>query len=419
MVIEKENISNSFNYNGLPCLYKNGKYILFDPFSIKAASFKEKEMLFEQDTKDKLKNAGFILNNYAEFHKKKNEKHYTFILTTDCNLACDYCYTQSKNEKQYLEAETAIQVFEKTIENYDKQIFIQYFGGEPTLNFLALKKITDYIKSKNNKTFFYITTNGVISENVLNYLLENNFGFYLSLDGTKEFNDISRKTLDNKGSYDNIIKTLEKIINKNLAVKVRTTVTEKNVSNMPRFAEEMFLKGVKLLHLTPVAKVGNATNYSDFQNEKFQDLFIENLEMVLNLAKKHQAKVITPISLTLKRPMLPYCKIFDDNQKIIITPEGKQTLCFGAQGEFNPISNKFILSQNSAEYNKSLKDELLFSYKENLQTNCKQCFAQFFCQGGCFAENFAENKSFTILNTNWCNFNKKIAYFLIMRIIEN
>ncbi len=424
MQIEKDNINNSFNYNGLPCVYAKGKYFLFDPYSIKAASFKEKKKLFEQETINKLTETGFVLNNYAEFHQKKNEKHYTFILTTDCNLACDYCYTQSKNEKKYLDANLAINIFEQTTEKYDQQLFIQYFGGEPSLNFSTLRKITEYIKSKNDKAFFYITTNGVMPDNVLKYLCDNNFGFYLSIDGTKEYHDLSRKTLENGGSYDNVINTLDVILSKKLSVKIRTTVTEKNVENMPTFAEQLFLKGAKLLHFAPIVKVGNAKDYSDFQCERFQDQFIENLSIVLDLAKKYNAKVITPISLSLKRPLLPYCKIFDDTQKIIITPEGKQTLCFGAQGEFNPISNKFVFASfksnpNSIEYNYSIKEELLSSFQANLKNNCKLCFAQFFCQGGCFAENFAENKSFTILNQDWCNFNRKIAYFLIMRIIEN
>lgn len=421
----KLSIESSLNFHGLPCLYINGKYILFDPFTLKKVTFNNLNWINDEYELKKLESEGITLyEKMPQYTEPKDEKHFTFILTTDCNLGCSYCYTESKRKKLNLSPSVVLRILDSEIgENYSGNVFIQLFGGEPTLNFPAIEAITESIKNKCNNPFFYITTNGIMSEKVFNYLSDNRYGFYLSLDGTKEFNDINRVTLDGKGTFDRVYNTLNRIISNKLPVKVRSTISPSSVLNMDTFAKSMFDIGVKLIQFTPIANVGCATENDNFRlNEDFQNNYIEGLEKSLDIAKKYNSSILTPVSLALKRKPKPYCKIFHDNTKILITPEGKRTLCYGVQASYNSHSDKFLYGEfdecsRKFKLNDTVITEIMDSYEHITKNNCNSCFAQFLCNGGCFAENLTSEGDMRKLDINFCKMKQKESYFLLKRIL--
>lgn len=425
--MKQENLELSFNFKGLPCIYENGKYNLFDPFTLKQVQFEDKEILNSPETIKKLVDYGFIFyDKMPDYTQPKNEKHLTFILTTDCNIGCLYCYTESKRAKIKMNPTLALEIIDAEIpDNYEGHLFVQFFGGEPTLNFSAIQAITKRIKEKCKSPFFYITTNGIMSDQVFDFLLQNHFGFYLSLDGTKEFNDINRITLNGKGTYDRVFETLTKVLSNNLPLKVRATITPATVDNMHIFAEEMFKTGVKLLHFTSIANVGYATDHNFLEaNEAFQDKYVSNLSLSLDIAKKYNARILTPISLSLKRVPKPYCKIFHDDTKILITPEGKRTLCYGVQADYNTNSDKFLYADFDRDTKKfscksNVRTEILDAYEQVTTKDCNNCFAQFMCNGGCFAENLSSEGQMDKLDKNFCNMKRKQTYMLLNRITSN
>ncbi len=422
-----ENIKKSFNFKGLPCVYFNNKYTLFDPYVLKSVNISDIDILKTENGVNQLKHNGFNLyNSFPEYDEPQNEKHLTFILTTDCNLACKYCYTQSKTDKLILNEKKALSIIDTLIsDNYKGELFVQFFGGEPTMNFDTLRSIVKKIKEKTAKAFFYITTNGVMSQEKLDFLIENNIAFYLSLDGLKEYNDKNRIDKFGKSSFKKVEKTLNSLIQSKIPVKIRVTVTPDTVQGMPQLAEYVFKLGVRLIHFTPYAEVGYAIGINQSQNsEKFQDDFITNLDTVLDIAMKFNAKVLTPISLSMKKKPKPYCKIFNDDTKILITPEGKRTLCYGIHGKFNDYSQNFLYADYdtfSSQFisNEEIRENIRKSFKSSTTNVCSSCFAQFMCNGGCFVENLIENNSMGLPSENFCEMQKKIAYLLISRILKN
>ena len=416
-----------FNFKGLPCIYENGEYKLFDPFTLKQVSFVDKEILSSPETLTKLEKHGFVFyDKMPEYTQPKKEKHLTFILTTDCNMGCIYCYTESKRTKINMDPFLALEIIDAEIpDNYEGNLFVQFFGGEPTLNFTAIQLITERIKEKCQNPFFYITTNGIMRKHVFQYLAENKFGFYLSLDGTKEFNDINRITLKGSGTFDKVYETLTKVLSNELPLKIRATITSTTVDNMHIFAEEMFKIGVKLLQFTPIAHVGYAVDH-DFleENEAFQNRYVTNLSLALDIAKKYNARILTSISLALKIPPKPYCKIFHDDTKILITPEGKRTLCYGVQTNSNTNSDKFLYAdfdrqEKNFSCQSEIRTEILDAYEKVTVKYCNNCFAQFMCNGGCFAGNLTSEGHMDKLDRNFCNMKRKETYMLLSRIINN
>ena len=141
-----------------------------------------------------------------------------------CNLSCEYCFAKG-GKYSGPDAIMTIDVAKKAIDfllansGSHYNLDIDFFGGEPLLNFDLVKETVDYARSKEeefNKHFnFTLTTNGLIlDDEVIDYLNENMKNVVLSLDGRKEKHDQFRKTLNGKGSYDAIVPKFQNFVKK-------------------------------------------------------------------------------------------------------------------------------------------------------------------------------------------------------------
>ena len=149
-------------------------------------------------------------------------KYITFCVTESCNLACTYCYFTHKNDKTRMSFEVAKKCIDYILSNpsmlaYDGVIW-DFIGGEPTLELDLIQQICDYVVSqmflKQHKWFycyrFMIGTNGLLyGSNQMQQLLkrhDNNISVAVTIDGSKEKHDLSRKKRDGSGSYDEVLK---------------------------------------------------------------------------------------------------------------------------------------------------------------------------------------------------------------------
>ena len=137
--------------------------------------------------------------------KKNNKKTVMLTLTEFCNLNCTYCYEKNKSLKS-MEFQKAIEILNRELnsdDNYD-ECEIQFFGGEPFVEFDLLKKICEYLwKRKWKKRYIcFATTNGtLIHGEIQKWLLDNSKKFIcgLSLDGIRAAHNLNRCN-----SFDNI-----------------------------------------------------------------------------------------------------------------------------------------------------------------------------------------------------------------------
>lgn len=134
----------------------------------------------------------------------KNTIEVMLLMTEKCNLSCRYCYECNKTDKKMTLA-IAKKILEKEfrdVEGTDKKIVIQFFGGEPMIEFDTIRAVYNYIKSSHFKNFEYcfVVTNGTLfDEKQKKWAFEHRYDFIcgLSLDGTKEIHDYNRSN-----SYD-------------------------------------------------------------------------------------------------------------------------------------------------------------------------------------------------------------------------
>lgn len=158
-----------------------------------------------------------------------------------CNLNCEYCFAgQGKyhGEDALMSFEVGKQALDFLVKNSGtrKNLEVDFFGGEPLVNFEVVKQLVKYARSiekENNKHFrFTLTTNGVLlNDDVIDFLNEEMDNVVLSLDGRKEINDAKRKNINGDGSYDIIVPKFKKFVEKrgNKEYYMRGTFTRNNL----------------------------------------------------------------------------------------------------------------------------------------------------------------------------------------------
>lgn len=181
----------------------------------------------------------------------------------DCNLRCKYCFASQgdfKGDRSFMNLETGKRALEFLCENSGKRrnLEVDFFGGEPLMNFDLVKELVAYgreIEKKYNKHFrFTITTNGVLlDEEKIDYINEHMDNVVLSLDGRKDVNDNMRKTVTGKGSYDVIISKFKELVSKrgDKDYYIRGTFTSYNL-DFSKDALHFYDEGFKMISIEPV-----------------------------------------------------------------------------------------------------------------------------------------------------------------------
>ncbi|MBQ1424047.1 MAG: thioether cross-link-forming SCIFF peptide maturase, partial [Lachnospiraceae bacterium] len=143
------------------------------------------------------------------------------LVAHTCNLNCEYCFAAQgkfKGGEGLMSFETGRRALDFLIENSGtrRNLEVDFFGGEPLVNFDVCKKLVEYARSiekQHNKNFrFTLTTNGVnITDEVIEWANRECYNVVLSLDGRKEVNDRFRVDLGGRGSYDRIVPKFQKL----------------------------------------------------------------------------------------------------------------------------------------------------------------------------------------------------------------
>ena len=196
-----------------------------------------------------------------------NKKMISFFLTTRCNLCCRYCY--NANERNSIEERTLpLTIAKAGIDWYfehNKSRHIRFYGpGEPTQEFDKLIKITEYAKSHPNggeNVTVEIQTNGVFTEDIRTWMLNNINIIWMSFDGMKDIQNFNRPLnpkycalFDNKSSADileqNVI-WLNSNSHRNIMVGARVTITDNNVDKQIEMVDYFYSLGIKYAWTDP------------------------------------------------------------------------------------------------------------------------------------------------------------------------
>lgn len=182
---------------------------------------------------------------------------YSFAIwvTTKCNMRCSYCYEGNEKESFILDKKTADEIVSFILSKVNKSeiTIIDFHGGEPLLNFSAIKYIVEKLKNEYSEyDFTYgITTNGTINTpDILDFLAKNfSYSLSVSLDGTRNAHDSNRLLASGEGSYYKAMDTALILLKnkKRHDLRVRMTVVPNNVEELAEGVIDLIEKGFKII----------------------------------------------------------------------------------------------------------------------------------------------------------------------------
>lgn len=316
----------------------------------------------------------------------------------DCDLRCRYCFAGTgafHGERSLMSEEVAKKAIDFVIENSQnrRNIEIDFFGGEPMLNFDVVKSTVEYAEKegeKHGKTFrFTITTNGnIINEEQVEYINKHMSNIVLSCDGRKEVNDKNRKTSDGKGTYDIIIdkfKSIAESRNQN-NYYIRGTFTRDNL-DFANDVTHLASLGFKQISVEPVALPENSP--LSIKKEHLKEIFSEYERLAEEIIRREKdgndAFNFFHFMIDLDNGPCALKRISGCGagcEYLAVTPSGDIYPCHQFAGE------KEYLMGNVLKDKKPQNDELKEKFKVRdiyHIKGCDSCFAKFYCSGGCAA----------------------------------
>jgi len=189
-------------------------------------------------------------------------RNLAFNLSTDCNLRCRYCYANSgrRKEKKIISFRLAKAAIDFVTKYCGNELNLEFVGGgEPTTQFTLLKKIVYYAKKKIPQVKINpISTNGVFSKEIADWLIQNAKDIQVSCDGPDFIQNKYRPLANGNGSSQFVEKTIRYFVKKKKDFRVRATMTDDYFGNELKIINYFWNLGVKDVSFAPLDIVGAA-----------------------------------------------------------------------------------------------------------------------------------------------------------------
>ncbi len=312
-----------------------------------------------------------------------------------CNLNCEYCFaSQGKyhGERALMSFETGKRALDFLVENSGtrRNLEVDFFGGEPLMNFDVVKQMVEYARSiekEKGKNFrFTLTTNGMlIDDDVIDFANKEMSNVVLSLDGRKEIHDRYRVDYAGNGSWEKIVPKFQKLVEarggKNYYM--RGTFTHAN----PDFLNDikvMLDLGFTELSMEPVVCAkGDPSELTDEDMPIVKEQYEKLAELMLQKDKEGKPFTFYHYMIDLTGGPCIYKRISgcgSGTEYMAVTPWGDLYPCHQFVGD-----EKFKLGViwNGVD-NTDIQNEFL-SCNVYAREDCHDCWAKLYCSGGCAA----------------------------------
>ena len=347
-----------------------------------------------------------------------------------CNLNCEYCFASQgryHGERSVMSFEVGKRALDFLIENSSgrRNLEVDFFGGEPLMNFDTVKKLVAYARKREketNKNFrFTLTTNGVlIDDDVIDFAKREMSNVVLSLDGRKEIHDLKRVDHAGNGSYDRIVPRFQKLVESRGGANyyMRGTFTHAN----PDFTKDIFHMldlGFKELSMEPVVCAPDdpaALTPEDLEivKEQYEILAKE----MIKRKKEGRGFTFYHYMIDLTEGPCVYKRISgcgSGTEYMAVTPWGDLYPCHQFVGE-----EEYKLGDIwNGVTNDALRDDFR-SCNAYSREECKTCWAKLYCSGGCAANAYHASGSIRGIYEPGCElFRKRMECAIMIKASED
>ncbi|MDY5912521.1 MAG: thioether cross-link-forming SCIFF peptide maturase [Inconstantimicrobium porci] len=376
---------------------------------LELAELKEQGMLYSKDLYEDI-----ALNDDSENYIKA----LCLNVVHDCNLRCKYCFAD-EGEYHGCRKPMSAEIGKKAIDYVIRKsgprhnIEVDLFGGEPMMVFDTIKEIVDYArvqeKIHNKNIRFTMTTNcTLLNEERMEYLDKNMGNIVMSLDGRKEVNDAVRVRADGTGSYDRILPNIKSMIarrDKSKQYYVRGTFTRNNTDffeDVLSLANEGFTEiSVEPVVLPDESPLSLRKEDIPMICEQYDKLYYE----MVKRNKEGKPFKFYHFNIDLNGGPCVYKRISGcgaGHEYVAVTPDGEIYPCHQFVG-----NKDFLLG---TIFDDDLREDIIDDFKKAHIYNkpkCRNCWARFYCSGGCQANNFNFNGDIHIPYEIGCELQKK------------
>ena len=367
----------------------------------------EKGQLFSSDE---------MVRNYVP-HTSPIVKAICLHMAHDCNLRCGYCFADTGSyggNRSLMSLEVGKKALDFLIEasKHRQHIEVDFFGGEPLLNFEVCKELVKYGKEQgkiHNKIFkFTLTTNGVLlTDEVQKFLNDEGISAVLSLDGRPEVNNKMRQFPNDNGSYEIIVPKFQHFAQTRQGQEyyLRGTYTHWN-RDFAKDVAHMVDLGFKEISVEPVV----APQEMDYalKEEDLPILCEQYDELTRHYVKKMEEGEpynFFHFNVDLSHgPCLPkrLSGCGSGHDYLAVSPDGDLYPCHQFVGE-----EKFKVGdvwQGITNYDicRDFQSSHVLS-----KPTCMECWARFYCSGGCHANNLRYGGSLKEPYEYGCKLQKK------------
>ena len=344
-----------------------------------------------------------------------------------CNLNCSYCFaSQGKysGERAVMSFETGKRALDFLIENSGtrRNLEVDFFGGEPLMNFDVVKRLVEYARSVEKaagKNFrFTLTTNGMlIDDDVIDFANREMSNVVLSLDGRREIHDRFRVDFNGEGSFDKIVPKFQKLVKARGGKEyyMRGTFTHAN----PDFLEDikaMLELGFTELSMEPVVCApGDSAELTKADLEIVKEQYEKLAYLMLERERAGKPFTFYHYMIDLTGGPCIYKRISgcgSGTEYMAVTPWGDLYPCHQFVGD-----EKFCLGNIwDGVTNTAIQDEFK---KCNVYAHpdCDNCWAKLYCSGGCAANAYHATGSVTGIYESGCElFRKRMECAIFLEV---
>lgn len=333
---------------------------------------------------------------YSETMVKSPVKSMCLNVSHDCNLRCEYCFAQTGDfggERCVMPPEIGRKAIDFLIGNSANRenIELDFFGGEPLMAWDTVVETVNYARSiekQHGKNFrFTITTNGVLlDDEKIDYINREMSNVVLSLDGRREVTDRIRKTLNGKSVYDVIVPKFQRLVEKrgDKDHYVRATFTKYNLD----FTEDVLhLRELGFEQLSAEPVVTDEKEPYAITEDDLPRIFEEYDRLCEIMADRKEKKFnffhfmvdLDQGPCAIKRLRGCGC----GNDYVAVDPHGNIYPCH----QFVGIDEWKMGNLTEGTFNNDIKTYFAKTHLYSKQ-GCRDCWAKFYCSGGCNANSF-------------------------------